>query len=60
MATKKQGANWHGKKIWIDKVGSTADRSTECDDLRIDDHSWKWSKAYLGNNCPRIRKDAIA
>ena len=58
--TKKQRANHLGKKIWINKVGSTADRSTECDDLRVTDHQWNWFKAYLGNNCPRIRKDAIA
>lgn len=58
--TKSQRQRDLGNKIWINKVGSTADRSTEADDVRVNDHAWKISKGVYGPRCPRLRKDIIA
>ena len=60
MSTKAQWQRMLMRKVWINKTGSTADRTTEADDVRVNDHAWKLADWMVAPRSPRMRKDIIA
>ena len=45
------------QEIWVDEIGSSADRDTKCDTWANDNNI---GENTLGNWCPRLKKDIMA
>ena len=61
MSNKKQLRHHKVRTAFVDKVGSTADRTTEYNDIQTNDYAWKVSNGQLAvQNNLKYREDIIA
>jgi hypothetical protein len=60
MSNKAQLRHHKARVIFVNTVGSTADRDTEYNDLGFNDYPWKVSNSILaGQKNIKYRKDII-
>jgi hypothetical protein len=60
MATKAQWQRKLLREIWVNKISSTGDRTTEADDMRVNNHAWKLSDSVASSRWIKMRSDIVA